>query len=132
MAYDSKKNQICLERMLKTAERFGKGFPELWGVYEAPKAKAKGLPIVSACKNMDATEPTTFVEIRREANGSFRFYDYFDGEGKESSAERIAAKLGEENAAGWVSSDTFTPEYLAGEFNSKMKKYLDILLTQDC
>ncbi len=126
MAYNTKKNQAVLEGMLDITKRYAAGFPEMWDIYNLPGA-IDGLPIISHMRNPDADALTTFVEIRREG-GSFKFYDRFDGEAKASSPERIAEKLGLEGTTGWMSSETYTPEYLTERISSKIKEGIDFFI----
>lgn len=121
MVYDAEKNQRVLEGMLSITEKYAKGFPEMWDLYGMPGTRS-GLPIIHHMKNPDASGSTTFVEIRREENGSLKFYDCFDGEAQPSSPERIAEKLGEEGATGRMNPETFTPEYLIERFSSRITK----------
>ncbi len=120
--YDPTENLKVLEGILDIAGRYERAFPELWGVYDLPNSRDKGLSFISACKNMDASRASAFVEIRREGDGSLKFYDYFDGEERKSSPERIAEKLGKVNAVGWSSPEMFTPRYLAATFRSAIEK----------
>ena len=119
MAYDYEGNLGVLRRMLREAEGYNSRYPQIWDLFENPEIKMKGLPIISASKDMDSPA-TLLTEIRREADGTFKFYDYFDDEVKESTPERIATQIKD----GWGMLGPVYPDFLARYFCKAMRKLL--------
>lgn len=129
MAYDAQGNQKVLEGILEAAKVYERDFPKMWDFYDNVPEAANGLPLISHMKNPDdSPKGTTYVEIRREKDGSLNFYDYFDGEAKVSSPERVAEKLGQENATGWMNPETYTPGYLIDKFSTVVKAGAEIFV----
>ncbi len=125
MGYDYEGNLEVLKRMLEEAEGYNRRYPQIWDILESPEIKMKGLPIISSSRDMDSPA-STLVEIRREADGIFKFYGYFDDEAKETAPEEIVARM----EKGYWMSGPLEPKRLVDHFCSAIKTPLKVIIME--